>query len=109
MGKQTTGAPADSRYFEDYAQGTLFDCGSNAVEQTEIIAVAQRYDPQYFHTDPVAAKRSPFGVLIASGWHTAALALRPLVEGCLLSLGILVSRRRDAVLRIGPRHRAVGS
>jgi acyl dehydratase len=72
--------PVEDRYFEDYVPGTVHEFGSIAVEKDEIIAFAQRFDPQPFHTDPEAAKQSVFGGLIASGWHTASLAMRLLVD-----------------------------
>ena len=69
-------APIDDRYFEDYAAGAIYEYGSVVVTQEEIIGFASRYDPQSFHVDPVAAKQGPFGGLIASGWHTAALMMQ---------------------------------
>ena len=83
--------PIDRRYFEDYAAGAIFDCGSVAVDEAEMIGFARRYDPQYFHTDPGGARQSAFGGLIASGWQTAALAMRLLVEGYLSSVSSLGS------------------
>jgi acyl dehydratase len=68
------------RYFEDYAAGSVAEFGSVAVEEEEIISFARRFDPQSFHIDPETAKRSHFGGLVASGWHTASLAMRLLVE-----------------------------
>jgi acyl dehydratase len=67
-------------YFDDYAPGTTFDCGSVSVDQVEIISFAKTFDPQALHVDPEAAARGPFGGLVASGWHTAALVMRQLVE-----------------------------
>jgi acyl dehydratase len=66
----------DDRYFEDYVEGDVHTFGSIAVEADEIISFAKRFDPQSFHVDPEAAKRTPFGGLIASGWHTSALMMR---------------------------------
>jgi len=63
--------PIDDRYFEDYIEGDVHAFGSIAVEADEVIAFAKRFDPQRFHVDPEAAKQTPFGGLIASGWHTA--------------------------------------
>jgi len=68
------------RYFDDYVPGTTHDCGSVSVSQAEIISFAIQFDPQPFHVDPEAAARGPFGGLIASGWHTAALVMRQLVD-----------------------------
>ncbi len=70
----------DLRYFEDYALGTTYDCGSVSIDQADIITFAQKFDPQPFHVDPAAAVAGPFGGLIASGWHTAALVMRLLVR-----------------------------
>jgi acyl dehydratase len=71
------------RYFEDYAPGTTCECGSVSVDAAEIVFLAKEFDPQPFHVDPVAAADGPFGGLIASGWHTAALTMRLLVENYL--------------------------
>jgi len=68
------------RYFEDYAPGMTRDCGSVSVDQAEIISFAKQFDPQPFHVDPVAAAAGPFGGLIASGWHTAGLVMRLIVD-----------------------------
>ncbi|MCC6179044.1 MAG: MaoC family dehydratase [Chloroflexi bacterium] len=69
------------RYFEDFEPGQVFDLGSVALSAEEIVAFARQYDPQSFHTDPEAAEDSPYGGLIASGWHTAVLYMRLLVDG----------------------------
>jgi acyl dehydratase len=68
------------KYFEDLAIGerTLF--GSHTFAADEIKAFAARYDPQLFHLDEAAAARSHFGALCASGWHTAAVCMRLLVD-----------------------------
>ncbi len=68
------------RYFDDYLPGASYDCGSVSVSEAEIISFAIQFDPQPFHVDPGAAARGPFGGLIASGWHTAALVMRQLVD-----------------------------
>jgi acyl dehydratase len=67
-------------YFEDYEPGMARDCGSVSVDQTEIVSFARQFDPQPFHVDPVAAAGGPFGGLIASGWHTAGLVMRLIVD-----------------------------
>jgi hypothetical protein len=51
------------------------------VRRLEIIAFAAQFDPQPFHLDEEAARKSVFGGLVASGWHTAALTMRLVVEG----------------------------
>jgi len=67
-------------YFEDIELGGRERFGRYAVTAEEIIAFAQKYDPQPFHIDPEAAKRSLFGGLCASGWHTCAMAMRMMVD-----------------------------
>ena len=64
------------RYFEDYGAGSVHEIGSVRVDKDEVIDFARRYDPQVFHLDEEAAKRTMFGGLIASGWHTAGLMMR---------------------------------
>ncbi len=68
------------RWFEDFHEGQEIDLGQVRVEEAEVLEFARRYDPQPFHTDPVAAADGPFGGLIASGWHTAALYMRRYVD-----------------------------
>jgi len=70
-------------YFEDLSEGDTASAGSRTVTAEEIVAFAERYDPQPFHVDEEAAAQSPFGGLVASGWHTAALTMRLLVDGVL--------------------------
>ena len=68
------------RYFEDVEPGTVEEFGSYEVTEAEIVEFAERYDPQPFHVDREAAEESIFGGLIASGWHTAAMTMRMLVD-----------------------------
>lgn len=69
----------DRRYFEDLEVGEEVDCGSADVTREEMLAFAERYDPQSFHVDEEAARESMYGDLIASGWLTCALTARLLV------------------------------
>lgn len=66
---------------EDLAVGQQFTTGSHTMTEAEIIAFAQQFDPQSFHTDPEAAKATFFKGLAASGWHTACVTMRLLVDG----------------------------
>jgi acyl dehydratase len=70
-------------YFDDYRPGHVFEAGSRTVTEAEILAFARDFDPQSFHTDPVAAGTSIFGGLVASGWHTAALMMRLFADNVL--------------------------
>jgi acyl dehydratase len=73
-------SPSTDRFFEDYAVGATYDCGSVTVTEAEIIAFASRYDPQAMHVDRALAAAGPFGEVIASGWHTIGLAMRLMVD-----------------------------
>ncbi len=70
-------------YFEDVAVGDSREFGSYEVTAEEIVDFAERYDPQPFHLDPEAAQDSLFGGLVASGWHTAAVCMRLVVDNLL--------------------------
>ncbi len=94
--------PIDDRYFEDYVEGDVHRCGSIAVEADEIVAFARRYDPQSLHTDPEAAKRSPFGGLIASGWHTCGLMMRLYAQHYLTQVASLASPGLDELRWLKP-------
>jgi len=75
-------ATQDARlYFDDLRVGLRFRSGSYVVSAEEIRQFAARYDPQPFHLDEAAARESPFGGLVASGWHTAAITMRLTLEG----------------------------
>lgn len=69
-----------TRYFDDFAVGQTFRSASRAVDTDEIKSFAGAFDPQPFHLDDEAARGSMFGGLAASGWHTAALTMRLLVD-----------------------------
>jgi len=79
------------RYFEDFKVGDSTDVGPVMVTEEEIVAFATQFDPQPFHIDAEAAKASPFGGLIASGWHTTALFMGMFVRGILLDAASLGS------------------
>jgi acyl dehydratase len=68
------------KYWEDFTVGETGELGSCRVTEAEALAFARKYDPQPFHTDAEAARRSIYGGLIASGWHTCALMMRLSVE-----------------------------
>ena len=79
------------RYFEDFHVGDATEVGPVTVTEDEIVAFATQFDPQPFHIDPEAAKASPFGGLIASGWHTTALFMGMFVRAVLLDSASLGS------------------
>ncbi len=83
--------PVKKYYYEDFAVGTTREFGGLSLGKDDIIGFARQYDPQPFHVDEEAAKRSPFGGLIASGWQTAALAMRMWCDAYLLDTASLGS------------------
>ena len=67
--------------FAEFHAGQVIEAGPDARRPRPSAAVrAARYDPQWFHTDAAAAARGPFRGLIASGWHTCAIAMRLVVD-----------------------------
>jgi len=86
-----------SRYFEDYAPGTTAECGIVSIDEASMITFAKEFDPQPFHADPAAAASGPYRGLIASGWHTAALVMRLLVENYLSAEASLGSPGLDEI------------
>lgn len=92
----------NDRYFEDYIEGDVYRFGSVAVEADEIVAFAKSYDPQSIHTDPEAARRGPFGGLIASGWQTCGLMMRLYAEHYLTHNASLASPGLDELRWLKP-------
>jgi len=62
--------------FAEFHAGQVIEAGPYRVGEEELLQFARAYDPQWFHTDAAAAAKGPFGGLIASGWHTCAIAMR---------------------------------
>jgi acyl dehydratase len=75
-----TQTPPLSAWFEDLKVGTKTNLGQETFTRESIIDFAQKYDPQPFHVDEEAAKRSLFGRLAASGWHTASMWMKQFVD-----------------------------
>ena len=80
MTKTNLNAKKEEWYFENYIQGTLFEFGPIEVDETEVLEFALRYDPQPFHIDHEAAKKSPYEGIIVSGWQTCSFVMRALVD-----------------------------
>jgi acyl dehydratase len=83
--------PIEDRFFEDYVAGNVYEFGQITVEEDEVVEFGRRYDPQPFHTDPAAGQQTPFGGVIASGWHTAGLMMRLVVDHYLSHVASLAS------------------
>jgi acyl dehydratase len=76
-------SPVTGRFAEDFRVGEEFELGSYSVTRDELIDFARKYDPFPFHLDDEAAKATPFGGIIASGWMTALIWLRLMHEALL--------------------------
>ena len=83
------------RYLEDFAVGQTFGSGRLVVEEARMKTFAAEFDPQPFHIDAEAARQSLFGGLAASGWHTAALTMRLLVESDIKPVGGIIGAGFD--------------
>lgn len=89
-------------YLEDFTPGQEIDLGSRSVTKEEIIAFATQFDPQPFHIDEEAAKKTIYGGLIASGWHTVSLFMRLLSDGLLANAASMGSPGVDEVRWLKP-------
>ena len=76
--------PTIKYYWEDFVPGWEYESPPRTLSAQQITAFAREYDPQSYHTDEEAAKSSPFGGLIASGWQTCSVAMRLMCDGYLL-------------------------
>ncbi len=94
--------PAQERYFEDYVAGSVYEFGSVLVEEEEIIAFGKHFDPQVFHVDPVGARKTEFGGIVASGWHIGAMESRMFKEHFLTKVASLGSPGIDRLRWIEP-------
>ena len=77
-------------YLDDLRVGQRFVSGTYRLDEEQIRAFAAQFDPQPFHLDAEAAQGTLFGGLVASGWHTAAVTMRLLVEGGLPIAGGII-------------------
>ncbi len=77
-------------YLDDLRIGQRFTTGSHVLDAAQIVAYAAQFDPQPFHLDHEAAKHTLFGGLAASGWHTASITMRLIVDGGLPLAGGII-------------------
>jgi acyl dehydratase len=89
------------KYFEDIQVGEIIPLGRHTFTAEEIKSFAHRFDPQPFHVDEKAAEESYFGALVASGWHTASIWMRLMVEHH-RRMGEAARIRGEPVAGIGP-------
>ena len=81
--------PTKALYLDDLHVGQRFTSGTHLIDEEQIRAFARQFDPQPFHLDAEAAKGTLFEGLVASGWHTAAITMRLLVEGLPIAGGLI--------------------
>jgi acyl dehydratase len=91
MAQTDTQTPDNQLYLDDLVVGQRFTSRTHVVDATEIKAFARQFDPQPFHLDEKTAKHAFFGELVASGWHTAAITMRLLVETGLPLVGGIIA------------------
>jgi acyl dehydratase len=84
-----------ARYFEDIDVGERRALGEHTFGVEGIVEFGERFDPQPMHTDPEAARESPLGGLIASGWHTGSVTMRLLVDSYLSELAVVAGKGVD--------------
>ena len=82
-------------YLDDYKVGQVFGSGTARVEADRMTSFAAEFDPQPFHLSDQGAKNTIFRALAASGWHTAAITMRLLVDGDLKPAGGIVGMGFD--------------
>ena len=90
MTSPNQGSGNEVLYLEDLYVGQRFHSGTHRIDEEQIKAFAVEFDPQPFHLDGEAAKATLFGGLVASGWHTAAITMRLLVESGLPIAGGII-------------------
>lgn len=95
-------SPSPRLFFEDFRPGDRMTYAPVTLTEEAIVAFARAWDPQPFHIDPVAARDSFAGTLIASGWHTCALLMRALAEGFILEAASMGSPGIEEVRWLAP-------
>jgi acyl dehydratase len=90
VAEPATPGVGERRYLDDLRVGQRFTSGTHALDVTQIKAFAAQFDPQPFHLDDTAARHTLFGGLAGSGWHTAAITMRLLVESGLPLMGGII-------------------
>jgi acyl dehydratase len=102
MIKTTFTTSTEDRYLEDYVEGDIHEFGPITITENDIIEFGKKFDPQIFHTDPMKAKETVYGGLIASGWHTSSLFMRLFVENYLAGKASLGSPGVDELRWLKP-------
>ncbi|MDH4189388.1 MAG: MaoC family dehydratase [Betaproteobacteria bacterium] len=88
--------------WEDFQPGQVIEYGARSLDEEEIIRFARDWDPQRYHIDPHAAKETPFGGLIASGWQSCGVAMRLMCDAYLNESSCVGSPGLDEVRFLKP-------
>ena len=80
----------------------MFETGTRTLSEEDIVRFAREYDPQTYHTDAEAARHSPYGGLIASGWQTCGVTMRLMCDGYLLETSCVGSPGLEEVRWLKP-------
>jgi len=102
MNSQTPGQNDIAWYWDDFREGEVREFGSTTVKREDIVRFASEFDPQPFHVDDDAAAKTMFGGVIASGWHTASMAMRMMCDAYLLKSSSLGSPGLDSLQWLTP-------
>ena len=97
MANRTPGGRTAPLSRDDLRVGQRFVSGTHRIEEGQIRAFAEQFDPQSFHLDAEAAKARFFEGLVASGWHTAAITMRLLVESGLPIAGGIIGAGGETI------------
>jgi acyl dehydratase len=89
-------------HWEDFVVGNVARYGPRTITREEILAFAAEFDPQPMHADEEAARATMLGGLVASGWHTCALAMRMMADGFVLASASMGSPGVDEVRWLRP-------
>ncbi len=88
--------------WEDFQPGQVFERGSRTLSEEDIIRFARDWDPQRYHTDPQAARDTPYGGLIASGWQSCGVAMRLMCDAYLNESSCIGSPGIDQIRFLKP-------
>ena len=89
-------------FFEDFFPGWTYESPARSLSRDEIVGFAREWDPQRYHTDERAARASPYGGLIASGWQTGCVAMRLMCDGYLNDSSCVGSPGIEAIQFLKP-------
>ncbi len=90
-------SPLRARYFEDYIAGQTHHLGEVGIDEAEMVAFAEKYDPQKIHTNREFSEAGMFGGIIASGWQTAGLMMRLYAQNYLSEVSSIASPGMDSL------------